>query len=271
MFTSGPPELPPKIGASWPIQRTIDPTSSPSSVIRLNGQNMPGMIISVLLTIPIVTDCDSASGLPSASTRSPTFSFETSPKLRRPGTSAASRGLSLRMAISDSGSVPTSSAGISSRVASVQMIARVRPATWWLVRTWPSAEMIVPLPAASRLISRPSWCSTLTTWIRTRLGDDLRERDVDRGGLRRGRRRAGARARAPARAERRPNGERQTAETGPAAARASADLSVERHGQQRRRRLASARPASPPAVTRTRPPDAARTAPPARRSPPASA
>ena len=30
--------------------------------------------------------------------------------------------------------------------------------------------MIVPLPAASRLISRPSWCSTLTTWIRTRLG-----------------------------------------------------------------------------------------------------
>ena len=41
--------------------------------MRLNGQNMPGMIISVLLTIPIVTDCDSASGLPSASTRSPTF------------------------------------------------------------------------------------------------------------------------------------------------------------------------------------------------------
>ena len=75
MFTSGPPELPPKIGASWPIQRTIDPTSSPSSVIRLNGQNMPGMIISVLLTIPIVTDWESASGLPRASTRSPTFSF----------------------------------------------------------------------------------------------------------------------------------------------------------------------------------------------------
>ena len=44
--------------------------------MRLKGQNMPGMIISVLLTMPIVTDCDSASGLPSASTRSPTFSFE---------------------------------------------------------------------------------------------------------------------------------------------------------------------------------------------------
>ena len=49
--------------------------------MRLNGQNMPGMIISVLLTIPIVTDCESASGLPRASTRSPTFSFVTSPNV----------------------------------------------------------------------------------------------------------------------------------------------------------------------------------------------
>ena len=128
MLTSGPPELPPKIGASWPIQRTIDPTSSPSSVMRLNGQNMPGMIISVLLTMPIVTDWERASGLPSASTRSPTFSFETSPKCAT-GKVCGVAGLSLRMAMSDSGSVPTRSAGISSRVASVQMIARVRPAT----------------------------------------------------------------------------------------------------------------------------------------------
>ena len=119
MLTSGPPELPPKIGASWPIQRTIDPTSSPSSVIRLNGQNMPGRIISVLLTIPIVTDWDSASGLPSASTRSPTLSLETSPKWAA-GNVRGTGGLSLRMAMSDSGSVPTSSAGISSREASVQ-------------------------------------------------------------------------------------------------------------------------------------------------------
>ena len=79
---SGPPELPPKIAASWPIQRTSDPTSSPSSVMRLKGQNSCGMIISVLLTIPIVTDCDSASGLPSASTRSPTFSDVAVPKRR---------------------------------------------------------------------------------------------------------------------------------------------------------------------------------------------
>ena len=114
MLTSGPPELPPKIGASWPIHRTIDPTSSPSSVIRLNGQNMPGMIISVLLTIPIVTDWESARGLPSASTRSPTFSFEASPKAAT-GNLRGSAGRSFRTAMSESGSVPTRSAGISSR------------------------------------------------------------------------------------------------------------------------------------------------------------
>ena len=128
MLTSGPPELPPKIAASWPIQRTIEPTSSPSSVMRLNGQNMPGMIISVLLTIPIVTDCDSASGLPRASTRSPTFSFVTSPNVAT-GNVRGAAGRSLSTAMSESGSVPTSSAGISSRLASVQVIARVRPAT----------------------------------------------------------------------------------------------------------------------------------------------
>jgi len=97
----------------------MDPTSSPSRVIRLNGQNIPGMIISVLLTIPIVTDCESASGLPRASTRSPTLSFETSPKCAT-GNLRGTGGFSLRMAMSDSGSVPTNSAGISSRVASVQ-------------------------------------------------------------------------------------------------------------------------------------------------------
>ena len=138
MLTSGPPELPPKIAASWPIQRTIEPTSSPSSVMRLNGQNMPGMIISVLLTMPIVTDCESASGLPRASTRSPTLSLRDVAE-RGDRELARRRGPQLRTAMSDSGSVPTSSAGISSRLASVQVIARVRPATWWLVTTWPSA------------------------------------------------------------------------------------------------------------------------------------
>ena len=123
--------------------------------MRLNGQNMPGMIISVLLTIPIVTDCESASGLPSASTRSPTFSLVTSPKAAAGNVRGVS-GRSFSTAMSDSGSVPTSSAGISSRLASVQVMARVRPATWWFVTTWPSAVTMVPLPEASRFNSRPS-------------------------------------------------------------------------------------------------------------------
>ena len=46
---------------------------------------------------------------------------------RRRETAAAVAGLSLRTAMSDSGSVPTSSAGISSRVGSVQTIAFVLP------------------------------------------------------------------------------------------------------------------------------------------------
>ena len=122
-FTSGPPELPPKIAASCPIHRTIDPTSSPSSVMRLNGQNRPGMIISVLLTMPIVTDWESESGLPSAITRSPTLSRDASPK-RAAGNVRGRAGRSLMMAMSDNGSVPTRSAGTSSRFARVQMMDR---------------------------------------------------------------------------------------------------------------------------------------------------
>jgi hypothetical protein len=107
----------------------MDPTSSPSSVSRLNGQNMPGITISVLLTIPIVTDCDRASGLPSASTRSPTRSVAAVPKLAV-GNFRGFGGFSFTTAMSDSGSVPTSSAGISSLDASVQRMALVLPATW---------------------------------------------------------------------------------------------------------------------------------------------
>ena len=72
---------------------------------------------------------------------------------------------------------PRARRGISSRLASVQLMARVRPATWWLVMTSPSAEMMVPLPDASRLSSRPSWYSTETTWMRTRLGATLARAD----------------------------------------------------------------------------------------------
>ena len=127
MLTSGPPELPPKIAASWPIHRTIDPTSSPSSVMRLNGQNMPGMIISVLLTMPIVTDWESASGLPSASTRIAHLQLGDVAEPSPTGNVRGLAGRSLMTAMSESGSVPTRSAGTSSRLASVQVIARVRP------------------------------------------------------------------------------------------------------------------------------------------------
>ena len=96
--------------------------------MRLNGQNMPGRIISVLLTIPIVTDWESARGLPSASTGSPTLSFDESPNFAA-GIGRGLAGRSFNTARSESGSVPTRSAGISSRLASVHVIARVRPAT----------------------------------------------------------------------------------------------------------------------------------------------
>ena len=96
--------------------------------MRLKGQNSCGMIISVLLTIPIVTDCDSASGLPSARTRSPTFSDVAVPNAAT-GNLRGFAGFNLITAMSDSGSVPTSSAGISSRVDNVQTIALVLPAT----------------------------------------------------------------------------------------------------------------------------------------------
>ena len=75
--------------------------------------------------------------------------------------------------MSESGSVPIRSAGISSRFASVQTMDRVRPATWWFVRTWPSGVMMVPLPDASRFSSRPSEYVNATTWMRTRLGETL--------------------------------------------------------------------------------------------------
>src|ERR1035437_10360301 len=66
--------------ASWPIHRTIVPTSSPSSRPAPKSPKNRGMIISVLLTMPRVTDCDSASGLPMASTGSPLRSMAELPK-----------------------------------------------------------------------------------------------------------------------------------------------------------------------------------------------
>jgi len=80
------------------------------------------------LTMPSVTDCDKAMGLPIASTESPTRIFDESPNLA----GVKSRGvpdLSLRTEMSVSGSVPTSSASTSSRFHNVQNIRMPCPAT----------------------------------------------------------------------------------------------------------------------------------------------
>ena len=79
------------------------------------------MTISVLLMMPKVTDCEMAIGLPIASTESPTRSFDESPNVAKRN-SRGLEGLSFKIEMSDSGSVPTSSASISSRSQSVQNI-----------------------------------------------------------------------------------------------------------------------------------------------------
>jgi len=61
-----------------PIQRTSEPTSSPSSVNRA-VENADGITILMLLTMPSVTDWDMASGLPIANTASPTCNKLESP------------------------------------------------------------------------------------------------------------------------------------------------------------------------------------------------
>ncbi len=129
-FTSGPPLLPPKITASWPIQRTIWPTSSPSS------RKLPaialGMIICVLLTMPRVTDWETAIGLPIASTTSPTRSPSESPQ---PAAASGASGrlrvsnFSFSTAMSASGSVPILAASTSSPSARVQVMWVALPAT----------------------------------------------------------------------------------------------------------------------------------------------
>ena len=90
------------------------------------------MVISVLLMMPSVTDWERAMGLPIASTYSPTRIFEESPNSAGLNSIGCS-GLSLRTEMSVSGSVPTSSASISSRFHRVQKMRAAWPATWWLV------------------------------------------------------------------------------------------------------------------------------------------
>ena len=86
------------------------------------------MIMSVLLTMPSVTDCDSASGLPIASTTSPARELGRVAEARR-RKRVGFAGFSFSTAMSESGSVPTSSAGTSSLLDSVQTIRCRRPVT----------------------------------------------------------------------------------------------------------------------------------------------
>ena len=120
------------MAASCPIQRTSPPTFSPSSLNCPYAPQNRGMTSSVLLMIPSVTDCDSAIGLPIASTESPTRMADESPNCAGSNSRGWS-GLRRMMEMSVSGSVPTSSASISSRFHNVQNIRLACPATWWLV------------------------------------------------------------------------------------------------------------------------------------------
>ena len=92
------------------------------------------MVILVLLTMPRVTDCDSANGLPMANTVSPTLARLESPQSTA-GNSEWRLLSSLSTAISDIGSVPTSVASISSLLENTQSARVAWPATWWLVTT----------------------------------------------------------------------------------------------------------------------------------------
>src|SRR4028119_727726 len=129
----------------------MEPTSSPAMV----REPEVGITSSVLLTMPAVTDCDNASGLPIARTGSPTRSFDESPQ-RAAGYSPAADGISLMIAMSDRASVPISLASTCSLFDNVTDSHRASPATWWLVTTYPSGEIITPLPKDSLLVSRPS-------------------------------------------------------------------------------------------------------------------
>ena len=130
-FTNGPPLLPPKITASWPIQRTRLPTLSPSSLNSANQYRL-GIMSCRLLTMPLVTDCETAIGEPMASTVSPMRARSESPNLATGSLPVFLRRLrsSRITAMSASASVPTSLASISSPSAMRQRRWRALPATW---------------------------------------------------------------------------------------------------------------------------------------------
>ncbi len=123
--------------------------------------------------IPLVTDWDSPAGLPIAKQGSPTL---TSSELPKTATERAGRpvGLSLirkRMtAKSVMGSAPSKSADNSSPSCSLQVKRVAFPATWWLVTTKPSLEIMTPLPVDLAFIILPPEPFSDTTSMRTIAG-----------------------------------------------------------------------------------------------------
>src|SRR5207247_2041660 len=101
-----------------------NPPDQPAHVLAVQpkateGAENLGITISTLLMMPSVTDCERAIGLPIARMESPTPIFDESPNMAGTNSRGFS-GLSLSTEISVRGSVPTSSAGISSRSHKVQ-------------------------------------------------------------------------------------------------------------------------------------------------------
>ena len=127
--TSGPPELPPKMTASWPNQRTSSPTDSPSRFI---APTKRVMTMASLAMMPRVTDCVSPAGQPIERTVSPARTRSES------ANSATGKGAFDRRrersswitATSVMASAPTNVAGSSSRSASRHRNVAPRPATW---------------------------------------------------------------------------------------------------------------------------------------------
>ena len=134
-LTSGPPLLPGKICASCPIQRTTEPTASFSMRNESAPPKNDGIMSWVLLTMPFVTDCETAAGQPIASTTSPTFNLSESPNCATCNGSLFLRLVrsSWTIAMSVNGSVATKRDSTSSP-SHIRQISRLpRPATWWLV------------------------------------------------------------------------------------------------------------------------------------------
>ena len=123
--------------------------------------------------IPLVTDWDRPAGLPIAKQGSPTF---TSSELPKDATERAGLpdGLSLVRnritAKSVMGSAPSKSADNSSPSCSLQVKRVAFPATWWLVTTNPSFDMMTPLPVDLAFIILPPEPFSETTSMRTIAG-----------------------------------------------------------------------------------------------------